>query len=550
MHSVQPAARGLHPAALSSVLTRIACTGLYCAFVVCAFAAHAQQAELVSAGHASGFDSPWMPDVVQSTNPYLPDPTFNTGHFVFDHFAGPTAGDNSGLVSAALSNGDIVVAGLVAQSGHANPANGLWNIGLVRYNAAGQRVAWSNPGAYGFNSDQYVIYPSDAAPIYQYMRDVKVIGGVIYVMVDTPDPSHSGLGRQNVKIVAFREDGSTLNQGVLGIDVFGAAGIGVDQEDFYGAQIVPIDSTRMIVVATDYDANGPFMAINRLTILGAGGISRDTTWGSYYGDTSNNTIMRYHGSAAATVSYATTAVGFSGLQEFYVAGSVEPQGDSDIYVQKISSATGAFVSSFGNSGTAVIGFDQTGGSHDDFIAGLYVFQNDVYVAAQVAQKCHPGIGLAKLNGTGALNTAFGGSGKIVFGGQGNATPCFSGPVDDVPTSISATGGRIGIAGYHHGGIPSLSNTYDPMLAVVNAVNGSVLDLATHPLTRADGSRRGDAILYDIYGGPNADSPFTVSGNGRDTTLGNTLSFVTGKFVPQGDGIFAYDFECSAAHPCP
>ena len=229
-----------------------------------------------------------------------------------------------------------------------------------------------------------------------------------------------------------------------------------------------------------------------------------------------------------------------------MVGSYRPQSDFNVLVQKISSSTGNRKPEFGGAGWIDIDFAQPNSSRDDYAAGLYVYQDEVFVGAQVAQKCHAGIGLAKINGANGLPiNAFGSSGRIVFGGQGNSALCAAqGGLADVPNAISATGGRIGIAGYRDNR-SFVNNTYsvNPMLAVVNAVNGVVLDIDIHPVFRANGTRYGDAVLYGIDGGPSVTSPFTVAGVGRDANNGNTLSYITGSLIPiSADRIFASGFD--------
>ena len=513
--------------------------------IVVSLAPLAAQAWLAHAGVVMAADAvPWLPDSIASIEPYA-------GPLSLDHFAGPDSADQIGSVTAALGNGDRLVVGLVPKYNGANPANGLWNLGLVRYDAAGHRVAWSNPGDHGFYGNQYVIYPGSDAPQYQYVRDVKVQGGWIYILVDVQQQSQSGRGRQDVRIIQVREDGSTFSEW----PVFGyppTPGVN-DHEDFYGAQMAFMSNNHVIVGATAWDDIGPYVAVTRLVLLGNGAVSLDDGWGEPYGGANSlDRIIRYFapdglcapqtGACNATAGYTVNPVGFPVTDDFYVAGSMQYAGDDwDAYALKISSLDGIVKTEFSPSGWVRVGFDQPGSSATDYGAGLYVYRDEVYLAAQVAQKCHPGVGMAKLDGaSGDLVPAFGNGGMIVFGGQGDAPFCFSGAVDDVPYAMSATGGRLGIVGFHHSAIPGFSSLYDPMLAVVDAVHGSVLDLATHPVRRADGSRLGDAVLYSVYGGPDPASPVTVAGNGRDASAGNTLSYLSGRLGL--DRIFGDGFD--------
>ena len=510
---------------------------------------HAQNSIDLRATSRSAAEVPWLPDVIAAAEPYLFDPSFNDGRFVLDHFQGPAAADEVGVFTARMSNGDAVVAGLVPSFGTVNACNYgqyLCRLGLVRYNAQGVRVPWSNPGIYGFNGDEYVIYPAASVfATYHFIRDLKIASNDrISVMVDTGLGSG---GSNDVAILSFNSDGSPIQIK----NVFGEGG-SADTSDFYGAQIALISSGYMVVTATGYDPQGgAYVAANRLLIQADGTLFQDQSWGSEYAGAVNR-LIKYRApggycgqsSCEVTANYATAPVGMA-EGNIYIGGNVHIAGNNwDPIVLKINSTSGVLKAEFNGTGWSRVIFDEPNSSLTDFIAGLYVYQNDVYLAAQVARKCFAGGGLAKINGaTGQYVGAFGWGGKIVFGGQGDVLQCVEfGGQTTVPYAISATGGRIGVVGYQ--GSKSISSNYlvDPMLAVVNAVDGSVLSFKSYPVKRADGSRAGDAILAGIYGGPLVASPFTVSGYGRDTNAGNTLSYLSGRFIPlSADRIFASGF---------
>lgn len=517
---------------------------------ICGFGLTANAATFDKFSEDGALAVPWHTEFIEAIDAYVPSPHFNGGRLSLDHFASANSADISGGVTAELPGGDIVVAGLVSR----NTTTGLWNLGLVRYSPTGVRRTWTNP-VNGFYFDQYAIYPSSATPKFQYIRDIKVHNGIIYVLVDEQQQNQAGLGRQNVRIVAFRTDGSLLDdEGVFGYS------FSTDPDDFYGSQMVPVSNTRMMVVALTYDNVGPYVSVTRMTIDGAGALVSDNTWGTAYGGSCGGGIcppqdwlIRYYAPSSLCVSapcnaipgYATKAVGLA-TNDFYVAGSVQYNGgnDWDTFVLKISSDTGDVKPEFSGDGWARYGFDQTNSNFNDRAGGLYVYQDDIWLAAHVAQKCHAGIGMAKINGaTGSVIPAFGATGKIVFGGQGNVQFCFGGSYEDKPYAISATAGRIGVVGHQTNGMLGSPYDLDPMLAVVDAVGGAVLDHGRHPIRRADGSRMGDGVFYSVYGGPSAMSPFTAAGTGRDAAAGNTLSYLTGRLIPvSADRIFASGFD--------
>lgn len=514
-------------------------------FVGCALvtaSGFAQPARVAEQHVDLAIDAPSDPDAVLAIGDYVQSPSFNNRRFYIDHFAGPTNADAVGGVAAELSNGDIVVAGLVPNfqtSGTCNNGTALCNVGLVRYTRSGVRVAWPDPNGFGFFGNNYLIYPNNAASAYQYIRDVKVQNGTIFVLLDVPNTAQSGLGRQNMIILSFFESGRPRGN----ISVFGLSGAASDTEDFYGAQMTFTGPGRLIVTATDYDGTSSYLAVSRLNVDVNGALSQDPTWGSAYAG-GGNRIVRYPANVPYTVNYAVNPVGFSGQNDFYVAGSLDAQGDSDVLVLKISSVTGSYKPEFGGSGFASVDFARPNSTHNDYAGGIYVYQNDVYIAAQVDEQCLQSVGVAKINGaTGGLVSAFGTGGKVAFGGF--TTPCAAYRVGATPFAISATGGRIGVVGVQRSVVPDPPGAfdyYDPYLAVVDAVTGSVIDEGRRTVIRDNGTRAGDAIFYSVFGGPSPLSPFVAAGNSRDTLTGNSLSYLTGKYIPDSDLIFADNFE--------
>ncbi len=503
--------------------------------------------------------APWTPDIVAAIEDYVIDPNFNGGRLFLDHFADASNLDQLGLVTAQLYEGDMVVVGLVPDGvggGFCGDGTKLCSIGLVRYNAAGQRVPWPNPHQYGRASNNYLVYPGGSSTSqFQFLRDVNVRGAYIDVLVDEPDSSHTALtlGHRNVSVVTFITDGSLIGK----TKVFGSStSISGDAVDFYGAQMVETYSGAVIVAATAYGGSAPFIAVTRLNFNNNGLLIDDNTWGFPYGGSGPNRVRGYDapngycggGVCDVIAGYVAEPKGVAQTTDVYVGASIHISGTNwDPIALKISSVTGAIKSEFNGSGWSRAIFDEANSSLDDRVTGLYVYQSDVYMAAQVSRKCFSGIGLAKLNGaTGASNTSFGSGGKLIFGGQGNAPICVAPPGGDYSTAIAGTSGgaRIGIVGYRHHGITGSSNFYDPMLAVVNGVSGQLMDFNVHPVKRADGSRFGDAVLYGIFNNSVGVTPFfAVSGNGRDASAGNALSYVAGQLVPiPSDRIFASGFD--------
>ncbi len=125
--------------------------------------------------------SPWEPTIITALSdwPYAPDPGFHNGNYFTDEFySNPNDSNNyfAGRKVVRLDNCDIVVAALV-KNPNQNQTNGYWNIGLVRYNAAGtQRVLWPNGGSYAHVGGEYIVYPKSNSASYSDVKALIVVG--------------------------------------------------------------------------------------------------------------------------------------------------------------------------------------------------------------------------------------------------------------------------------------------------------------------------------------------------------------------------------------
>jgi hypothetical protein len=494
---------------------------------------------------ADAAPAPWAPAAVMGTSPYILDPSFQDGVYSVDLFGGSANSDYQARVTVRLANGNTVTAGLVPPFNSGNPVSGLWNIGLVLHNSAGNRVQWPNPGSYGFLSNNYVIFPNSADARYQYIRDIKAINGYLYVFADLQHDTPAA-GRQDSFILIFREDGSYINT----MSAFGL----FDDRDHFGATLAQLTDTTLIAAATAYDSIGPIIRVTKFDIQGSGLLLRDEDFGDAgYGTYFADALCAAHPCAAvARAAKVAEGVPIAGVPSVYIVGSVNYDGgeDWDALVLNISGTSGIPVTSFSSDGWQRIAFDDDEGGLTDYGAGLAAvrslvlpgpsFRTDLYLVAEIDRRCHNGIGVAKLDGTGALVSAFGTGGKTVFGGQGNAPFCFGpGNNSDVPVDMVRNGDRLGIVGFGFTSIVSGASRVDPMLAVVNTATGAVMDIARHPVERPDGSRWGDGQLFGVTGA--ADGTFTVAGHARDASTTNRLMYVTGRFAGD-DTIFANGFE--------
>jgi hypothetical protein len=497
---------------------------------------------------------PWQVDSLSQTSPYTLDPGYVGGLFGVDRFAGPNNADYQGRVAVRTPTGDTITAGLVPAFGSGNPGNGLWNVGLVRYNPAGQRVAWSNPGVHGHFGDNYVIYPGSTAPRYQYVRDIKYIDGFIYVMADYQ--GDSGTGRQDVHILIFSETGAFID------DWYAFGFFENSNQDHYGGTLTGVRTNgltdALVAVATAYGPSGPAIVARRFLIQQSGGLIVDTGFGSsghrsYVTPGSLCLPTAQPCRTLARAAVVSTGYLLPGVSPVYIVGSVNYDGADnwDALLLKISGTTGDPVTAFSGDGWRVVWFDQPKSDLGDFGVGLSVFREslgggnyrtEIHLAAQVDRRCFQGIGVAKLDDAGSYISGFGNvEGKFVFGGYGGTGGLCPniGSLADVAIDMALGNGRLGIAGWEtykdfEGVVHS-----NPMLAVVDALDGQVIGLDDYPVARADGTRWGEGQLFSVVG--RSDGSFTVAGHARDASTTNQLMYVTGRLADT-DTIFADDFD--------
>lgn len=165
--------------------------------------------------------APWDATVIASldSDPYWTDPAFHGGQYIEDAFySNQNAPNNffSGRKVVRLPNGDLVTAALV-KNPNGNQTNGRWNIGLVRYDAAGSaRVAWPNGGAYAHANGEYLVFPKTDTAYFSGIEDIRAIDGRILVAVNH---DFGGADDVDTHVLVFGEDGSFQSN----IRVFGSA---------------------------------------------------------------------------------------------------------------------------------------------------------------------------------------------------------------------------------------------------------------------------------------------------------------------------------------
>ena len=162
---------------------------------------------------------------------FVNDAGFNAGYLIDDRFATSYVYDNFYARKVArLSNGDVVVAGLVPAAYQVDQGNGQFNIGLVRYGPSGERVPWPAPTpAYISFYDRYLQYPNNYSH-YDRIADVRVINGFIYVLADyllssTDRYPHFIVFGENGNYVGIYSAGTLLYESGVGMVSFVSGGV-------------------------------------------------------------------------------------------------------------------------------------------------------------------------------------------------------------------------------------------------------------------------------------------------------------------------------------
>lgn len=477
-------------------------------------------------------------------DPFAFDAAFHGGVPNIDRFGNNNVKEQRGRKLLRLANGDVVVAGLVQAIGATqNQANGSFNLGLVRYAATGQRVAWSSPTLQFAHPDkQYLVYPNTTTAPFRAIADVREHDGRIYVLLER----YLSATDTDVVLVVFGVDGYWFKELAVEATSFVASGAGMV---FYRNGAGGAD--KLIVAYTQYDAASvPSVQMKRYTLTSAiPYVQIDVAFGgSGIVDLPVNLCAINFGGAPYTMPCAATAYsvaasyGLGGSSTtgekptLYIGGdyyrSVWPitQKDWDLMVMKVD-VDGALKTGYGSGGIATVRFDaSSGATQDDRARGIVVetrvsgssipvLLDYVYVAAAVDKKCHAGIGVAALGPGGQLRSDFGDAGKRVFGGSngiGLGSLCFAGTYADTPRALARNGNRLAIAGSSTncvGPLPCLAGAFDdPMLAIVRSSDGALTEWRDHPVRDGGGAYyRGE--FQDVV--PSADGTFTATGSASD-----------------------------------
>ncbi|MFA7542630.1 MAG: hypothetical protein WCZ02_11185, partial [Lysobacterales bacterium] len=151
-----------------------------------------------------------------------------------------------------------------------------------------------------------------------------------------------------------------------------------------------------------------------------------------------------------------------------------------------------------------------GGEYEHRVAGIVATASSppllnevIHVAANVRRDCGTsGIGLAKIDHTGAFVPSFGNQGYLFFGGatQGAQGTCPTNRPTHSPAALVRIGKRLAIAGKYatEGFLPPYDVIENPFIAIVDADSGTVGDLRTLPIQGSvHWDRVGDGAFVDM-----------------------------------------------------
>jgi len=508
----------------------------------------------------------------QAAAGHVLDPGFNGGGFILDRFAGPNTANYRGRKVARSQNGDIIAVGLVPPYNQPDQPNGYFNIGLVRYDATGRRVAWAWNSAYGHYNNEYLIYPGGETsgqlpPRFTAVKDLKVFGKRIYVLVDNEPTA----GDSNTHLLVFTDNGADSGRFLGHYNMSTAPTI---REYGAGLAVMPglltIAPDRLVVAMTQFDASGPYVTVRRYIIGGANPVEPDTA----FGDNGSRHISLTRAAGGCAPSAAVN--GFCPLQAYSIdighrglgsgaspiyigaerqySSPTASSNDWDVAVIKLDS-NGTLQTSFGTgtgngggNGFAFVQFER--GRMEDRIRGIHVrttglglpnspYRDELYVVASISQECAAGVGIGKLDASGQFVSSFGAYGKVRFGGwddPGDAQACAVYNATR-PFAVARAGDTLAIAGQSDAYV---WGDFLPSAAVgfVDIDDGSVLPGFTHAVTPPWASFPSTSTLYGIIA--NDDGSFTVTGDAGDTSTGNTLLFATARIT--SDSIFADGFQ--------
>ena len=490
-----------------------------------------------------------VPAVAAAPLPYAVDPTFNGGRYYVDAFASSANLDYVGKKIVKLDNGDVVVAGIVPDLRGGN----VGSLGLVRYNAAGQRVAWSHPGDVGFDGNQYVVFNTNGLVPHGYddVKAIKMFDDRLFVLVETEDsglnntfPISYSFRGYAADVIVFGLDGAYLGQTEVG---FADASSG-DARTFFAGGIAVYNNNITVLHSPNSLVFGGYRVDNGISkpVFHRFVVNDDSTF------TEQTALVSVDpsGGCASGCEVNDLALGnrptLTSPPRIYLGGShLYSNKNWDFAAMRVST-NGVPDHTFGISGLAVQPFNLAGGSLEDHGRQVVVVPgtaDQIYVGGDVSVNCGDGVGIVKFTSTGGQDTTFGpGSlGRLTFGGNySSSSICVIPRTDNRFHAFAVDGAAIALVGERDSGsifIGSGSQTSaDSTFAQFDTGGASVPDFFKVPFTDVAGqSRTRDSGLWGVV--PTGNGSFTASGlvdNGH-------AQFATLRFARLVDEIFSNRF---------
>jgi hypothetical protein len=518
---------------------------------------------------------------------YVPDPTWNHGLIGADNFAASGYDYRVGKKIVRLDDGSVIVAGVVPGVGS---AAGHRKLGLVRYDAAGIRQTWSNPGTNGFFNGQYVITPCVSSLWCGDVKDVKDVyrfGSRIFVLADTEDfrlesgggnpPLPVWVARPSVDVFVFGTDGALQSYGVMDSDAYAGDG----SRTVTGGGIALYDNgsfptvTSLVYAGTGIVDGVYRPRFARFRVEGDGTLTSEVdamepAFGSYCGP---GDLCQFNGIALGGRTTLTSA------PRIYIAGSRWHAGPPPGTIGW-DAGWDAFAASLNSSGTPRTGFGSNGlytteslavssqsGGQKLVVDGGFgtISQDEIFVLADVELPCRNGIAVLKLGQNGSSVPTFGINGHVRYGGSDQASPtsCNLGWLQqsiraDYPTDIVLSNGKLGVSGlnvYGPGVLCPVGQTcpednVDGEVAVIDAATGTLESWRGYAYADTAGAARSrHSGFWGIAA--NGDDTFSVAGDVRYFNQASVPADQRGRqmaatlrVAPRGDVIFRNGFDGS------
>ncbi|HVT33062.1 MAG TPA: hypothetical protein VHE32_10460 [Rhodanobacteraceae bacterium] len=463
-------------------------------------------------------EAPWVVD----GSTYIPDPGYNSGLYGADAFAGSESYSYRAKKLVRLDNGDIIVAAIVP-AGSGSNGNAV-NLGLVRYDAAGHRVAWTNPPPLNaFFGDQYIVYPNvnDAnnQDTVSDVKDMRRIGDRIFILIDHP---FAGTADMDARVLVFGTDGHFISTNSITTTTAAEYGGGIA----VASNLMLPETITLAYAGTTVVADGTERpTYRRFTVEADGSLSPLTdivyvTAGNYCDSTHD---CELHGIAAGGSPIGAPT-------RYYLVGGRQYLGDDWDYLVFAVLPSGAPATSFSGDGAEFYAFDDGGNDHDvanTVYASRGILDDSVYLAGEVARDCKPGVGVVKIDGDGNRVGDFGSGGETIVGGSTTAAPtcgiqsALGSARADYALASTLDSGKLAIVGlnvYGPGvlcpvGNPCPEDNVDGELVVLDSASGAVDSFRGYAFSDAPGGpRTRHTGLWGIVG--DGAGKFTAAGDAR------------------------------------